>query len=98
MWELGRRAKDAFFLSVGISKGVVWVSLSSLRVEPPWAGVPLSVHQDTAREGKVEMICLAKEEKQSKQTKPSLEVGREHCRVCWLSMWPHVHEGRLLEF
>lgn len=57
MWELGRRAKDAFFLSVGIREGVVWVSLSSLRVKHPWAAVPFSVHQNTAREGEVEMIC-----------------------------------------
>lgn len=40
-----------------------------------------------ASEGKKEMICLAKEEKQSKQNKPSLEVGGQHRRVCWLSVW-----------
>lgn len=53
----------------------------------PWVGVLLSLHPDTARKGKVDMIYLSKEEKQSEQNKPSLEVGREHRRVCCLSIW-----------
>lgn len=73
---------------LGLNCLVVWVSLSSLRVESYWAGVLLSVHGDTAGEGKVQMIHLGKEGRHNKINKPSLDVGRGHRRVWLLSTWP----------
>lgn len=59
----------------GLNYHMVWVSLSTLVLESHWVGMLLSIHLDTAGEGKVEMIHLGKEEKiQSKQTKHSLQI------------------------
>ena len=76
------RAKDDCFFPAqgGVGEGtgwgdglncqMVWVSLSTLVLESHWVGMLLSIHLDTAGEGKVEMIRLGKEEKYN-QNKPS---------------------------
>lgn len=65
MTEPGGRIQDAFLLSAGGRVGVLWVSSFGLVVNPPGLGASFC-SMEHCWEGKVEMICLGKEEKHNR--------------------------------